>query len=365
MLIRAAVARTKNAPFVVEDLELDDPGPTEILVKVEAAGICHTDIAIRDGWLPLPLPIVLGHEGAGTVIRVGDRVRKVAPGDRVAMTYASCGHCRLCASGHPAYCESRGALNTAGARPDGTNALHADGGMHGFMFSQSSFATYSIAVESNLVKLSQTDSLTLAGPVGCGIQTGAGTVLNCLRPSAGSSLVVFGVGAVGLAAVMAARLRACAKVIAVDLSEPRLELALQVGATHTLRGDDPDLVEKIRAISRGGADYSVETTAVPAVARRAFDTLAPRGACAVLGLGPAGTELSIDMTMLLRSGRTIMGVTEGDSVPDEFIPYLMQLHARGDFPIDRLVRTYPLNAINAAVEDTERGDVVKAVLLPH
>jgi aryl-alcohol dehydrogenase len=306
MRIRAAVAREKGAEFAIEELTLDDPRPDEVLVEVSAVGICHTDVAVRDQWLPVPLPAVLGHEGAGVVRAVGAAVTTIAPGDQVVMTYWHCGRCRYCRAGHPAYCDQHTAWTTGGSRADGSNALHDDSGdVHGFFFSQSSFATHAIATERNVVRVPEGTDPRVAGPLGCGIQTGAGTVLNRLRPRAGSGLAVFGAGAVGLAAVMAARLAGCSTIIAVDVKTPRLDLAADVGATHTIDASTgEDVVGAIRDITSGGADFSVETSAVPAVAAQAVDSLAKRGTCAILGLGPAGTRLSTDMTGLLTSGRT-------------------------------------------------------------
>lgn len=364
MQITAAVAREQGQPFVLEQLELDDPGPGEVRVAVHAVGVCHTDIAIREQWMPVPLPIVLGHEGSGIVESVGPGVTAVVPGDRVVMTFGSCGSCPTCVDGHPAYCFELVARNVSGGRPDGTNALHGEGDVHGFFFSQSSFATHAMATERNVVKLDDDVDLSIVGPLGCGIQTGAGAVLNVLRPPAGSSIAVFGVGAVGLSAVMAAVVQGCETIVAVDVKPERLAQALELGATHTI---DPtavdDVVAAIQAITTVGAGFSVDTSAVPAGARQAVECLAPLGTCAILGMGPGGTELSVDMTTLLMTGRRIVGVTEGDADPQEFIPRLIALHREGRFPYDRLIRTYPFAEINRACDDAESGAATKAVLL--
>jgi aryl-alcohol dehydrogenase len=362
MRVTAAVAREAEKPFMLEDLELDDPIEGEVLVKIHSAGVCHTDIGVRNQWLPVPLPLVLGHEGAGVVEAVGPGVTKVAPGDKVVLTFAACHNCTMCRRGEPAYCEQFMARNVAGSRPDGTNALHGEGEVHGFFFSQSSFATHAIAVESNVVKLSPDADLSIVGPLGCGIQTGAGTVLNRLRPSAGTSLAVFGAGAVGLSALMAAKAVGCTTVIAVDLVPSRLALAREVGATDTVNAATDDVVEEIRRITGRGADFSVDTTAVTAAARQAVDCLAPRGTCAILGFGMAGTEVRVDMLELLMAGRTITGVTEGDARPDEFIPQLLELHQQGRFPFDRMITSYDFRDINTACEDSDTGKTIKPVL---
>lgn len=363
MQIKAAVVREAGQPFVLEDLTMDEPRDGEILVKIHSSGICHTDIGVRNQWLPVPLPLVLGHEGTGVVESVGAGVTKVAPGDKVLLTFAYCGQCTMCGRGEPSYCEQFVVRNVAGSRPDGTNAVHGEGDVHGFFFSQSSFATYSMAVESNVVKLDADADLSIVGPLGCGLQTGAGTVINRLKPSAGSSLVVFGAGAVGLAAVMAAKAVGCTTVIAVDLVSERLALAEEVGATHTINaGTTEDVVATIQGITGRGADYSVDTTAVTAVARQAVSCLAPRGTMAVLGFGTAGTEVQVDMLELLMAGRTIVGVTEGDARPDEFIPQLLELHRQGKFPFEKLITSYDFHDINTACEDAESGKTIKPVL---
>ncbi|MGW0891153.1 NAD(P)-dependent alcohol dehydrogenase [Saccharopolyspora sp. NPDC002578] len=367
MRVTAAVARDEGQPFMLEELELDSPRPDEVLVEVHAVGLCRTDISLRDQWMRIPLPAVLGHEGAGVVARVGADVTKVRPGDKVVMTFGSCGRCRYCESGHPAYCVELLERNVSGSRPDGTNALHCDvehGEMHGFFISQSSFATHAIASERSIVRVADDTDLEMAGPIGCGIQTGAGAVINRLRPEAGSAIAVFGVGAVGMAAVMAARLVGCATIIAVDVQPDRLDLARELGATHLIDAGRVNPVSAIQTITDGGVAYTVETTAVPEVARQAVYSLAPLGTCAILGLGPAGAELSIDMTNLLLPGRTVTGVTWGDSRPDELIPQLLELHGQGRFPVDRLIDTYSLMDINKAVEDLEVGKCLKAVLKP-
>jgi aryl-alcohol dehydrogenase len=365
MRITAAVAREEGQPFTIEELELDGPRPDEVLVDIHAVGLCHTDVAVRDQWVQVPLPAVLGHEGAGVVEAVGSSVTSVRPGDAVVLTFGSCGRCALCVGGHPAYCLESVARNLGGSRPDGTNALHGDGAIHGFFFSQSSFATHAIATERNVVRVGDDVDLDLVGPLGCGIQAGAGTVINRLRPDAGSSLAVFGVGAVGMSAVMAAKLVGCTTIVAVDVHPDRLDLALELGATHVIDSSRVNPISAIQRLTGAGVSYSVDTTAVPEVARQAVDSLAPLGTCAVLGVGPMGTELSINMTNLLIPGRTVTGVTKGDTRPDEFIPKLLELHSQGRFPLDRLIETYALADINKAIEDVESGKCLKAVLKPY
>jgi aryl-alcohol dehydrogenase len=364
--ITAAVIREVGAPFAIEELVLDEPREDEVLVRLHATGICHTDIGFQQGFAPAPLPIVVGHEGAGVVERVGAAVTSVAPGDHVVLSFDACGRCATCSAGKPSYCLEFALRNISGGRTDGTSAISDQDGnpvASGF-FAQSSFANYAIATERNTVRVPEGVDLALVGPLGCGLQTGAGTVINRLRPSAGSSIAVFGVGAVGLAAIMAAKASGCGVIIAVDRVASRLELARELGATHVIDATATEsLPDAIRAIVPLGVELSVDTTAVTAVARDAVSALAPLGTCAILGLGRIGTDLEVDMLELLLTGRTIVGVTEGDARPHEFIPLLIDLYERGDFPFDKLVTAYPFAEINQAIADAESGRAIKPVLV--
>lgn len=363
MEITAAVAREKEQPFSVEKLELGEPRADEVLVRVVATGVCHTDLIVRDQWYPVPLPSVLGHEGAGVVERIGESVSKVRPGDHVVLSFNSCGECNNCAQGNPAYCLNFFELNFGGARPDGSNGLHRNGeAVHGYFFGQSSFATYALASERSVVKVREDVPLELLGPLGCGIQTGAGGVLNVLQPEAGASIAVFGAGAVGMSAIMAAAVAGCTTIIAVDVKPSRLELARELGATHTIDGAETEAVEEIGNITGGGVAYTVETTAAPEVFRQAVDALAPLGTCGLIGAAPLGTEANLDMNGLLIPGKTVRGIVEGDAVPDVFIPRLIELYDKGRFPFDRLIKHYDLDDINKAAEDSEAGSTLKPVL---
>ena len=363
--ILAAVVPEKAHPFVLEELDLDEPREDEVLVRVVATGICHTDLIIRDQYYPVPLPVVLGHEGAGVVERVGAAVTKVKAGDHVVMTYPSCGKCPNCMADHPAYCLESYQRIFSGARIDGSTALHRRGQnepVHGHFFAQSSFATYSLATERNVVNVRKDVPLEMLGPLGCGIQTGSGAVLNTMQAPAGSSIAIFGSGAVGLSALMAARVAGCTTIIAVDTKPNRLTLARELGATHTLNALETDVVEEVQHITGGGATFTLETTGRPQVLRQAVDALAILGTCVVVGAPPAGTEASFDVNNLFVFGRTIRGIVQGDSVPDVFIPRLIDLYVQGRFPFDRLLRFYPLEDINAAVQDAEQGTTIKPVL---
>ena len=364
MNIRAAVTQSKGAPFTIEEVELDQPRDDEVLVQVKAAGICHTDLIIRDQWYPVPLPAVLGHEGAGVVEAVGAAVTKVAPGDRVAMSYGSCGGCAKCQEGRPWVCHDFWGRNFAAARADGTSALRrGDEVVHSHFFSQSSFATHAIATERNVTKLDRSIPLDVAAPFGCGIQTGAGAVMNALRPDAGTSIAVFGTGAVGLSAIMASRATGCTTIIGIDTRPARLEVAREMGATAVIDAGGADAVEAIREATAGlGVDFSLETTGSPQVLSQAVYSTGPGGTCGLIGAPPHGAQVSLDVNQLLGLGRTLKGIVEGESVPDVFLPRLIALWQQGRFPVERIMTYYDFDEIDRAAHDAEDGLVIKPVL---
>ncbi|MET8215977.1 NAD(P)-dependent alcohol dehydrogenase [Streptomyces hirsutus] len=365
MNVTAAVVRGKSMPFAVEELELDDLRPGEVRVRMVATGVCHTDAIVRDQVYPTPLPAVLGHEGAGVVEAVGSAVTSVAPGDHVVLSAASCGVCAQCLSGKPMYCENAYDQCFGGRRPDGTTALSSNGeAVSSHFFGQSSFATYANVVERSVVKVPRDAPLEKLGPLGCGLQTGAGAVLNELRPEAGTSLVVFGAGAVGSAAVMAAKVAGCTTVVAVDLHDSRLELARRIGATHTINSGSTDVVSELKKITGGkGVDFVVDTTAVPGLLTQALDALAIRGTIVLVGAAAAGTTVPFEIGESLLKGWTFKTVIEGSSVPQVFIPHLVELWQQGRFPFDELVSTYELEAINEAFADSADGTTIKPVVV--
>ena len=361
MQIQAAVCREKGS-FRLEAVDLSEPQQDEVLVRIVATGMCHTDLAVRDQHLPLPLPAVLGHEGAGIVERVGNGVATLRKGDHVVLSYGSCGKCGNCLAGRPAYCAEFLAYNVGTRRPDGS-CTHQQRGqpLTGCFFYQSSFATYALTHVRNAVKVADDLPLDVLAPLGCGIQTGAGAVLNCLRPRAGSSIAIFGAGAVGLSAVMAAATAGCATILVVDVLDSRLALAKELGATAVVNGRDTDAVAAVRAASAGGADYAVEATGIPAVMTQSFDALNATGTVVVLGVAPAGATVSVDASSLL-GGKTLRGAIEGESIPAVFIPQLIALWKAGKFPFDRLARYYNFDQINEAAHDSERGLAIKPIL---
>ncbi len=366
MRITAAIAAAPHAPLALTEVEIDDPRDDEVLVRVLACGVCHTDIACRDQALPVPLPSVLGHEGAGIVARVGAGVRKVAPGDRVLLSYDSCATCPSCRAAQPFYCHQFGAYNFSARRPDGSSALTAERvAVGGRFFGQSAFATHCLARERNLVRVAAEAPLEILAPLGCGIQTGAGTVLNALRPAPGATIAIFGAGTVGLAAVLGAQIAGCARIVVIEPNPARRELAREFGATDAI---DPHGIDDVPAAIRdllrsAGAAYSIECTGIPAVATDAVHALAPRGTAALVGAMPAGAAYRFDAIKVMTEGLTVRGVIEGESRPDEFLPRLIALHREGRFPFERMIRHYPFAEINTALAASERGETIKAVLL--
>ena len=351
-----------GASFVLEELELSEPRPDEVLVQIAGCGVCHADSLARQGDMPFPLPGVLGHEGAGTVLAAGDQVDNLAERDRVVLGMPWCGRCRNCLAGQPRYCADVLRLIAGGGRSDGTSSLtRRDGSaLHSHFFGQSSFSTHVVVRANQAVRIAPDAPLELMGPLGCGLSTGAGAVFNVLRPAAGATLVVFGAGTVGLAAIMAARCSGATTIVAVDRHQSRLALALDVGATHAIKADETT-VSTVHEICGGPADLSLECTGNMTVLRQAVDSIGMLGVCGLIGGAPAGATLEVDhlSTMI---GKRIVGIHGGEGRSPELIRALLDLWRQGRFPFDRLVESFPLEAINDAVTAAEGGEVVKAVL---
>lgn len=358
MKINAAVTHGIGEEFKVEEITISEPQSNELLVKIVATGVCHTDATVRDTGMT-PLPAVLGHEGAGIVEKVGDNVTNFEVGDHVLLSFAACGECESCHSGNPAYCERFMELNMGGEMEDHTHRLHQDEKELSNFFGQSSFATYSIVNARNAVKVDKNVDLALLGPLGCGIQTGAGSILNVLKPEFGSSLVVFGTGAVGLSAIMAAKIIGCQHIIAVDIHDSRLNLAMELGATATINSKNEDALEKIKEITGSGAHYVFDSTGVPPVVIQGIQALRARGHFVTVA---AMSDISIPFMELTGAGKKVSGVVEGDSNPQIFIPQLIAYYNKGEFPFDKLVKFYSLENINQAFEDSKNGTVIKPII---
>ncbi|UNM96225.1 NAD(P)-dependent alcohol dehydrogenase [Ignatzschineria rhizosphaerae] len=360
MKVQAAVVRENLKEFSIENLTIRAPQKNEVLVKIVGVGLCHTDLLTKSSPDIFPSPAVLGHEGAGIVEAIGDDITDLNVGDHVVLTFASCGKCPNCLNQQPAYCEQFFKASFT------EKEVYQDEHHHpifGGFFGQSSFATYAIADYRSVVKISKNAPLKLLGPLGCGIQTGAGAIFNTLKPKKGSSIVIFGAGAVGLSALLAAIIAQCSPIIMVDMKEERLSLAKKLGATHTINGSE-DVVKKIKALSDDkGVNYTLECTGIPAVLRQAVDVLAFLGTCGVIGAADPKAEVSLNINQIL-NGKTVRGIIEGDSNPYEFIPQLIKLWEEGKFPFDQFIKEYPLADINLAITETHQGEVIKAVLIP-
>jgi aryl-alcohol dehydrogenase len=367
MKITAAVVHERSGSFSVERLDLCDPREDELLVEVVASGMCATDLHGRDAYYPTKFPKVFGHEGAGIVRVVGSSVTEFKPGDHVVMAYPWCGECPNCKAHRQSYCLRAFDLKMNGTRADGST-LHSKNGkpVYSAFFQQSSFGNFTIANERFAVKVRNNVPLENVCALACGGQTGAGAVLNVMKPKSGESFVVFGVGAVGLSGLMAARIAGCDPIIAVDVHEHRLALARELGATHTINHkEQSDVVSEIKNITGEGARFTLETSALPAVFREAVDCLAPGGTCVLLGSARKGTDVTFEMP-LLQNGRTVRGVIQGDSVPKEFIPLLVDHIIAGRFPVEKMITFYPLADINRAAAESSKGKAIKPVLrMPH
>jgi aryl-alcohol dehydrogenase len=363
MEIVAAVSRGIGMPMQLERCQLQEPGDEEILVRLVATGICHTDMAMRDHKIyPIPHPAVFGHEGGGIVERVGRSVTSVKPGDHVVLSFGFCGHCVPCDDHHPSYCTHFDDYNFHGTRGDGTTPLSQQGQPISFFQAQSSFATHTVCSERHVVVMPKDIPLDLLCALGCAVQTGAGGVINSLGMKFGQSIAVFGTGSVGLCALMAARMIGASDIIAIDRNAERLALAGKLGATATIDTREESVVEAMRRLVPGGVDFTFETTANMPLLKQATEVLTRRGTCGFVGGIPAGTEVTLDVEWMMTGGRSFRGIILGDSDPKSFLPEMAKAIANGSFPIDRIITRYPFERINDAIGDSETGKSIKAVL---
>jgi aryl-alcohol dehydrogenase len=361
----AAVTKELHAEFEMRNLELDAPRADEVQVRMVAVGVCHTDMVVRDGWIPTTFPIVLGHEGAGIVEKVGASVHHLAPGDHVVLSVASCGSCINCLEGSPAFCANSYTQNFAGGRADGSTSLADVTGepVNSHFFGQSSFASLSNVAVRSVVKVPDDLPLETLAPLACGIQTGAGTVLNVLKPRPDSTLVVYGAGAVGMAAVLGAKVARVRTIIAVDLVDERLQLARELGATHTVNPSQADSVEALAAVAPGGIDYAIDTTGNSKVVDGMLQALGYRGHAVLLAAAHPEATASVNLSLAVARAIRVTSVIEGGAIPQLFIPELIELYRRGEFPFDRLIQRYPFAEISRAFQESESGKVVKPVLV--
>lgn len=361
MKIQAAIVRREGAPFEIEELDLAEPRAGELQVKIVACGVCHTDDKARGGYFT-PFPAVLGHEGAGIVEKVGAGVTGFEVGDHVVLSYPYCCECDNCRKGKPYYCYRSTELSFFGKFKDGHTPLRQNGSPVNSFFGQSSFATHAVVPVANAIKVDPDVDLKLLAPLGCGIQTGAGAIINALRPGKEDSVVIFGTGTVGLSAIMGAAAVGCRQIIAVDIIDARLEIAKEYGATDAINSKAvQDVAAAVKELTDGkGADYALDTTGVEVCTLAALKSLhtGGKGACVA-----ASKRLTFDPAPSYLIGRSWAYLIEGEAVPQEFIPQMIAWYKEGRFPIDRMISYYPFEKINEAFEDTRRGLATKAVLL--
>ncbi len=359
--ITAAVIRDPRGDFTLEEAVLGDLQKDEILVRIQACGVCHTDAKFRE---ILSLPAVLGHEGTGIVEETGADVTGIRPGDRVILSYPWCGACAYCRQDEPYLCEQMIPLSFSGARLDGSRpVLVHDRPVSSAFFQQSAFASHVITPARGVVPVASDLPVEMLAALPCGIQTGAGTIMNSLRFRQGSTLVVFGAGAVGLSAVMAARIAGAGTIIVVDRIPSRLELALELGASHVLNFLEGEVVKRVRDILPGGAAYAFDTSATVAGLKDAIDSIGQGGRVGIVSFPEGGREFPFSTkTLFIRLG-TLQGIIQGHAVPRQFIPRLLDWHAQGLFPYERLITAYAFADINRAFADAESGSAVKPVLI--
>jgi aryl-alcohol dehydrogenase len=361
----AAVVATQSAPFVLQDLTLAPPRPDEVIVKLEACGMCHADISAQAGSIPFPLPGVLGHEGVGRVVEIGTAVSDVAVGQRVVISYTSCGKCPACLDAKPGYCALWPVLNlVGGGRDDGSSSLTCDTkAIHSHFFGQSSFSTYVATAARAVVPVPDDIPATILAPLGCGVQTGVCAATDVLKPRTGDRVAVFGAGAVGLSSLMGLALTGAAQIIVIDINPQRLSLAKELGATDIIDARNQDVAAEIKRLTNGaGVNGAIETSGNPQALDTAIAALGAAGTCVVVGVPGHGERGSFDVIDLVARGLHIKGTNQGDANPRVVIPRLIDLYRKGRLPIEKLVTTYAFDAINDARAASLEGSAIKPVL---
>jgi S-(hydroxymethyl)glutathione dehydrogenase/alcohol dehydrogenase len=368
MQMRAAVCNVAGAGMVVEDVILDDPGPAEVLVRIDAAGVCHSDYHYLAGDLVCPLPVVPGHEGAGVIEAVGPGVSRVRPGDAVCLMWRPrCGQCRFCLTGRPNLCQSGAVHATSGGLLDGTSRLRRpDGQTIHHLLGVSCFAEYAVVSEHAVVAIPPDVPPEVAAVTGCAVITGVGAVRHVIGACAGQAIAVFGAGGVGLSVVMGAVLAGAYPIIAVDVVRDRLTAAADLGATHVVDASVEDVPAAFARACPNGVDWAVEAIGRPDTLGQAFDSLCPGGTLVAVGLGARDNRLAVPVNALVQREKRIVGSLYGSSNPLVDVPDLLELYRAGRLPIDALIgERYSLESINDAVADLTGGGVGRAIVLPN
>lgn len=372
MKIRGAVLQATGVarpydetnPLTIEDIELEGPGSGEVLIKIAAAGLCHSDLSVIDGNRPRPTPMALGHEASGIVEEVGPNVSTVSKGDHVVLVFVpSCGHCTPCASGRPALCEPGAAANGAGTLLSGERRLSAGGHAVNHHLGVSAFAEYATVSERSVVKIDPEFDLTIAALFGCAVLTGVGAVVNTGHVPPGSRVAVIGLGGVGLCSLLGAKVSGASQIVAIDLNDDKLKLAKDLGATHTVNAMQEDAVTIIREMTKGGVDFAFEMAgSVPAL-QLAYDITTRGGMTVTAGLPHPDSRLSLSPVSLVAEERTLKGSYVGACIPRRDLPRYMALYENGDLPVDRLLSdVLKLEDINIGFEKLASGSSIRQVV---
>jgi NDMA-dependent alcohol dehydrogenase len=364
MKAKAAVFFEVGKGVEVREIDVQPPQAGEVLVRMAAAGVCHSDLHVMTGHLMGPCPAVLGHEGSGIVEQVGAGVTSVKPGDHVIPLWRlSCGKCEYCSDARPALCPEGTQVRSTGRFMDGTTRFKLDGEEIKHFAGVSCFSEYSVMPERQTLKIPDDFPLDLAALLGCGVVTGVGAVINCARVKPGSTVAVFGAGGIGLNAIQGAVIAGAEKIIAVDLLANKLEYASQFGATHTIDGSAGNAVDQIRELTGEGVDYAFEAVGLPATIRQAFDSVRKRGMAVAVGVTPQTTEVSVPIMSLVFEEKILTGSLYGSARPWIDIPVLIRLYRAGKLKLDELLtRRYPFVEINEAYAALERGEVARSIL---
>lgn len=365
MKARAAVLFEVGKGLEIREVDVQPPRAGEVLVRMAAGGVCHSDLHVMTGHLSAPLPAILGHEGSGVVADVGSGVTSVRPGDHVLPLWRlSCGECEHCTGGRPALCAAGSEIRRTGRLPDGTTRFTLGGREIKHFAGVSTFSEYSVIPERAVLKISTDLPLAKAALLGCAVITGVGAAIHAARVRPGSQVAVFGCGGVGLNVVQGAALAGAERIIAVDLLASKLEHARRFGATHTVDASAGNPAEQVRALTGGrGVDYAFEVIGLPAVMRQAYDSTAKRGMTVIVGVTPNETEVSVPVMSLVFEERVLTGSVYGSSRPRIDIPMLIDLYHAGKLRLDELLtRTYPFEQIGEAYEALERGEVARSVV---
>lgn len=352
-------------PLTIEEVDLDPPGRDEVLVKIAAAGVCHSDLSCLNGDRSRPTPVALGHEASGTVAALGEGVDDLEIGDHVVMSFLPvCGHCAPCAEGRGQLCEQGHAAGVKGTLLSGARRIHCEGIEIHHHTGVSAFGQHAVVSRRSVVKITKDVDLIEAALFGCAVMTGVGTIINTCGVKLGESVAVIGLGGVGLSAVLGAAAAGASRIVAIDLNPEKFEIAKAVGATDTILANDPDIVQKVKELTDGGVDHAVEMAGAPAAFDLAFQITRRGGTTATAGLSNPNSRFPIPPVSLVGEERTIKGSYMGSCIPSRDIPRFIELWRQGRLPVEKLMSGKgPLDAINEAFDKLDRGEVIRHLVV--